>query len=94
MKSSKRVPIITIGAEGQQATIDLWCNSVTAQLVVAGDTITILTVNKTTKQCDEERMKGDDDLLASLQQVTHWQRDDHALTLTGGKTIRFLSQTN
>ena len=93
MKGSKRVPVLSIGPKGE-AAIDLWCNSVAAQLVVANSTITILAGEKTAKQCDAARMKSDDDLLAALLQVTNWRRDGHVLTLSGGKTLRFLSATN
>jgi heat shock protein HslJ len=93
MKGSKRVPILTIGAKGE-AAIDLWCNSVQAQLLVAGGTITIVPGEKTEKQCDPARMKGDDDLLEALTQVTNWRRNGQVLTLSGGKTLRFRSATN
>lgn len=74
MKGSKRVPILGIGPKGETA-IDLWCNSVEAQIVVVESTITILTGQKTERQCDPARMRGDDDLLAALQQVTSWRRE-------------------
>ncbi len=94
MKGSKRVPILGIGSQGEAATIDLWCNSVAAQLVVAANTITIVTGAKSDNQCDAARMKGDDDLLAALQQVTTWHREGPVLTLSGGATLRFLATTN
>jgi heat shock protein HslJ len=93
MKGSKRVPILEIKGKGE-AAIDLWCNSVEAQVVVAESTITILTGRKTDRQCDPARMRGDDDLLAALQQVTSWRREGHVLTLRGGKTLRFYQHTN
>jgi heat shock protein HslJ len=93
MKGSKRVPMLTIGSRGE-AEIDLWCNSVKAQLVIAADTITILTGAKTDRQCEPARMKGDDDLLAALLEVTHWQRNDDVLILSGSKTLRFVAATN
>jgi heat shock protein HslJ len=88
MKGSKRVPIIEVGASGE-ASIDMWCNTVKAQLVVAGDTITVVTGTKTDRQCTPERVRGDDDLLAVLGQVTNWRRDDELLTLRGARTVRF-----
>jgi heat shock protein HslJ len=93
MKGSKRVPILTIGSQGE-AEIDLWCNSVKAQLVIAGNTITILTGSKTDRQCEPARMKGDDDLLAALLEVTEWRRDGEVLILSGGKTLRFRMASN
>jgi heat shock protein HslJ len=88
MKGSKRVPILEIGSRGE-ASIDLWCNTIKAQLVVANDTITIVTGAKTERQCAPERMRGDDELLASLGQVTNWRREGDLLTLRGPRTIRF-----
>jgi len=88
MKGSKRVPMLDIGANGE-ASIDLWCNTVKAQLVVADDTITILPGTKTDRQCTADRMRGDDDLLAVLVQVTNWRRDGDLLTLRGARIMRF-----
>jgi heat shock protein HslJ len=93
MKGSKRVPILGIGPKGETA-IDLWCNSVEAQIVVVDSTITILTGQKTERQCDPARMRGDDDLLAALQEVTSWRREGDVLMLRGGKTLRFRQTTN
>jgi heat shock protein HslJ len=93
MKGSKRIPILTIGPRGE-TTIDLWCNSVAGQITVAASTLTITTGAKTDRQCDPARMKGDDDLLEALEQVTTWRRDGQVLTLSGGKTLRFRSATN
>jgi heat shock protein HslJ len=93
MKGAKRIPGIEIGARGE-ATIDLWCNTVRAQLVVVDDTITILTGQKTERQCEPERMRGDEELMAALEQVTNWQFDGDVLTLRGGKSLRFRPATN
>lgn len=88
MKGSKRVPMLDIAANGE-VSIDLWCNTVKAQLVVADDTITILPGTKTERQCTPDRMRGDDDLLAALTQITNWRRDGDLLTLRGARTMRF-----
>jgi heat shock protein HslJ len=93
MKGSKRVPILGIGPKGE-AAIDLWCNSIEAQIVVVESTISIMTGQKTDRQCDPARLRGDDDLLAALQQVTGWRREGDVLTLRGGKTLRFRQPTN
>jgi heat shock protein HslJ len=93
MKGSKRTPILTIGPGGD-ATIDLWCNTVEGQIVVAANTLKFSAVAKTEKQCDAARMKGDEDLLAALAQVSSWRRDGQVLTLSGGKTLRFRPATN
>ena len=93
MKGSKRVPSLDI-AENGLAEIELWCGSVKGQLVVAGDTITILTGAKTERSCTPERMRGDDDVLAALTEVTNWRREGEYLVLTGARTMRFRLQTN
>ena len=93
MKGSKRVPSLDI-AENGLADIELWCSSVKGQLVVAGDTVTILTGAKTERSCTPERVRGDDDVLAGLTEVTNWRREGEFLVLTGARTMRFRLQTN
>jgi heat shock protein HslJ len=93
MKGSKRVPVMTIGRNGE-AAIDLWCNSVEGQIVVVDSTITVMTGAKTERTCDAARVRGDDDLLAALLQATSWTRDGDVLTLRGAKTLRFRQATN
>ena len=93
MKGSKRVPILGIGPNGETA-IDLWCNSIEAQIVVVGSTISIMTGRKTDRQCDPARMRSDDDLLAALLQVTSWRREGAVLMLRGEKTLRFRQASN
>jgi heat shock protein HslJ len=88
MKGSKRVPILQIESKGE-ASIDLWCNTVPAQLVVADSTITVILGSPTQKQCDRERMQADQDLLEALQQVTSWRRQDDLLVLQGERSLRF-----
>src|SRR5689334_2698497 len=78
MKGSKRVPMLDIRADGA-VLIDLWCNSVEGQIVVADDTITILTGAKTDRPCTPERERGDQDVLSALEQVTNWRRDGDSL---------------
>lgn len=93
MKGSKRVPSLDI-AENGLADIELWCNAVKGQLIVAGDTITILTGARTERPCTPERMRGDDDMLTALTEVTNWRREGEFLVLTGARTMRFRMQTN
>ena len=93
MRGSKQVPSLDIATNGA-AEIVLWCNTVRAQLVVAGDTITILTGPKTERQCPPERMRGDAAMLSALTQATHWRREGDALILSGGPSLRFRLQTN
>jgi heat shock protein HslJ len=94
MRGSKKVPIIDIGDAGA-AEIELWCNSVKAQLIVAADTITIITGEASARQCAPERAHADEDFLAALNEVTNWRMEGSALVLTGGsRTLRFRTQTN
>ena len=93
MKGSKRVPMLEIDPKGI-ADIDLWCNSVKGQMVVAGDTITIVTGPKTAYACPPERAQADDDVLSALNEVTSWRRDGDVLVLIGSRTMRFRLQTN
>src|SRR5689334_17936931 len=93
MKGSKRVPMLDIDGKGV-AEIDLWCNSVKGQLIVAGDTITIITGEKTARTCPPERAQADDDVLAALNEVTSWRREGDVLVLIGTRTMRFRLQTN
>ena len=93
MRGSKRIPMLVIGAQGD-TSIEAWCNTVKAQMVVAGDTLTILTGGKTEEQCAAERVRADDEFLAALTEVTHWRRDGDVLTLRGAKTLRFHTLTH
>jgi heat shock protein HslJ len=93
MKGSKRVPMLEVDEKGL-ADIDLWCGSVKGQMVIAGDTITILTGNKSEGSCPPERAQADDDMLAALNQVTNWKREGEILTLIGARSMRFRLQTN
>ena len=93
MRGSKKIPVVDIGQNGA-AEIDLWCNSVKGQMVVAGDTITILTGARTERPCTPERMRGDDDMLTALTEVTNWRREGEFLVLTGARTMRFRMQAN
>ena len=93
MRGSKRVPMLVVGAKGE-AKIEGWCNNVEAQLVVAADTLTILTGASSEQQCPADRMRADEELMAMLMEITHWRRDGDVLTLRGTKTLRFRSLTN
>jgi heat shock protein HslJ len=93
MKGSKRVPSLDIDDKGL-VEIELWCNSLKGQMIVAGDTITILTGEKTERSCAPERAHGDDEILAALNEATTWRREGDVLVLVGTRTIRFRLQTN
>jgi heat shock protein HslJ len=93
MKGSKRVPILQIESRNE-ASIELWCNTVPAQMVLADNTITIILGSPTEKQCDPDRMQADQDLLEALQQVTTWRRQDDLLVLQGERSLRFHLSSN
>lgn len=93
MKGSKRLPSLDIRADGA-TEIDLWCNRVEGQIMVSRDAITITTGEKTEQQCGPERMRGDDDILAALSQVTNWRLQGDTLILSRPRTIRFRMETN
>ena len=93
MRGSKRIPMLDIKADGA-VLIDLWCNSVQAKMVVAGDTLTVLTGAKTNHACTLERERGDAEMLGALEQVTGWRRDGDALVLVGPQRLRFVRATN
>jgi heat shock protein HslJ len=93
MRGSKKLPVLDIGQNGA-AEIELWCNSVKAQLVVAANTITIITGEMSSRQCPPDYARADDELLSALNQVTNWRMEDCVLVFTGGKTLRFRMQTN
>jgi heat shock protein HslJ len=94
LRGSKKVPILDIGDTGS-AEIELWCNAVKAQLIVAGDTITIVTGEASARQCAPDRARADEDLLAAFNEITSWRMERSALVLIGGShTLRFRTQTN
>jgi hypothetical protein len=93
MKGTRRVPVFEIDKSGQ-GSIDLWCASVQAQFIVAGNTVTILIGNKTEKQCSPELTKADEDMVKALEAVTTWRRSGTTLILNGGKPMQFRMATN
>jgi META domain len=93
MKGSKRVPSLDIRAGGV-GSIDLWCDSVQAQFVVAGDTVTILMGQKSGESCTPEREQADAELQAALEQVTNWRQEGDTLVLIGPQQLRFSRPLN
>jgi heat shock protein HslJ len=96
MKGSKQIPSMDIGPRGQ-ASIKLWCNTVTGQFVVVEGTVTILTGPKTERQCPAERMRGDEEMLSALTRVTNWRRDGTVVEFEGpdvARPMRFRLPTN
>ena len=96
MRPAKRVPILTVAANGD-ATIDLWCKTVTARVELSDTTIKIepgplpegLPDMIGNGQCTPERMQADQDLLAVITQVNSWRTQGSALVLVGLTTLKF-----
>ena len=93
MPGSKRIPNMDIDAKGMIA-VEMWCNRVEGQVVVAGDTITVMTGQPTDRTCPPERARGDADFLEALNAVTGWRREGDLVRLIGPKTLRFRVSTN
>ena len=93
MPGSKRVPNMDVAANGAIA-LQMWCNRIEGQLVIAADTVTVLTGQATDQQCSPARMRGDADLIDALAQVTNWRRQGNSLVLIGPRTLRFRLPTN
>jgi heat shock protein HslJ len=93
MPGSKRVPIMNVADDGKIA-LEMWCNKVDGQVVVAGDTITVVTGPPTERACTPERASGDTELLDALNAVTNWKREGDVVRLIGPKTLRFRVPTN
>jgi heat shock protein HslJ len=93
MRGSKRIPNIDVAANGTIA-LEMWCNRVEGQFVVAGDTVTVITGQATERQCPPERVEGDAQLLSALAEVTGWRRQGDTLTLIGPRSLRFKVPSN
>lgn len=93
MPGSKRIPSMDVAANGA-IVLEMWCNRIEGQLVVAADTITVLTGQATERQCPPSRASADADLLAALTDVTNWRRQGDYVLLIGRKTLRFRLPTN
>jgi META domain len=93
MRGSKRIPIIEIEENGM-ASIDLWCASARAQVIVGDNSITIAPGDLQSPQCDPERQSRDEELLAALAQVTNWRRNGELIELLGATPLRFRLMTN
>lgn len=93
LKGSKRVPFVEI-AENGTATIDMWCDSVQSQFVVAADTLTVLIGQKTQRNCSPEQARADGELLDALQQATNWKREGDGVVLIGARQLKFSRSSN
>lgn len=93
MPGSKRIPNMDVAANGA-IVLEMWCNRIEGQFVVAGDTITVLTGQATERPCPPERLRRDAELLAALTGVTSWRRAGSFVSLIGPQTLRFRVPTN
>jgi hypothetical protein len=101
MRPGKRMPSLTIEANGD-ARVDLWCKSMPARVEIADSSVKIeagplpeeLPNMQSAGQCTPERIKADEDMLASLVQMTEWRREDDAIVLIGPTTMKFRPATN
>lgn len=93
MPGSKRIPNMDVGANGTIA-LEMWCNRVEGQVIIAGDTITVLTGETTNRPCPPERARGDAELLSALTEVTGWRRQGSTVMLIGPRTLRFRLPSN
>jgi heat shock protein HslJ len=93
MRGSKRIPNMDVDTKGLIA-MEMWCNRIEGQFVVAADTVTVLTGQATQRACPPERAQGDEQLLTALSQVTNWRRRGDTLELIGPRTLRFRLPTN
>jgi len=93
MRGSKRIPMLEI-AENGAASIDLWCASARAQVIVADHSIRIAPGDLSNAQCDPDSQSRDAELLAALAQVTNWWRNGEAIEFSGATPLRFHLMTN
>ena len=101
MRPGKRMPILTVEANGD-ARIDLWCRTVPARVEISDMAMKIeaaplpeeLPAMQGAGQCTPERIKADEEMLASIVQVTEWRREGDTILLTGQATMKFRAATN
>ena len=93
MPGSKRIPNIEIAGNGA-IVLEMWCNRVEGQVVVAGDTITAVLGQPTERSCTEEQMGRDAELLKTFTEITNWRREGDDLVLIGPQTLRFKEATH
>ena len=93
MPGSKRIPNMDIAGNGKIA-LEMWCDRVEGQVVVAGDTITVITGQPSGRPCPADRARSDNELLDALNAVTNWRRQGDAVVLVGPRTLRFKVPSN
>lgn len=93
LPGSRRVPIFEIHANGK-ASIDLWCNSGSAEVTVTGNEIRFVLGPMREERCTPDRSERDVALAKALTEMTHWRLQDDIVTLVGPTTLRFRISTH
>ena len=93
MRGGKRVPVLSVEPNGR-AQIDLWCKRGQGDVMIAGETVTVLIGAMRDESCTPERAQADEDMIAALSGATNWSARGDVVTLTGAKTLRFRAATN
>ena len=101
MRPGKRMPILAVEANGE-ARIDLWCRTVPGRVEIADMSMKIeaaplpeeLPAMQGAGQCTPERIKADEEMLASIVQATEWRREGDTILLIGQVTLKFRAATN
>jgi heat shock protein HslJ len=62
--------------------------------VVVNDTITVVAGPQTERSCAPDRVRGDQEMMEALQQVTNWRREGDSVVLIGPRNLRFRLPTN
>jgi len=101
MRPGKRMPGLNVEPNGN-ARIDLWCRTVTARIEISDAAIKVeagsLPENppemQSAGQCTPERIQADEELFATLAQVTAWRREGENIVLEGPKPLRFYQSSH
>lgn len=93
MRGGKRVPILSVEQNGR-AQIDLWCKRGQGQMVIAGDTVTIIVGDMRDESCTPERAQADEQMIAALNAATTWSFRGDVVTFAGGAALRFRAAAN
>ncbi|MGB7715764.1 MAG: hypothetical protein WBL81_12520 [Pseudolabrys sp.] len=96
MRPGKRMPILLVEPNGN-SKIDLWCKAVSARVTISDMSMKIepeslpeeLPEMLSAGQCTPERVQADQELLATLTQVTGWQRQNGNIVLLGPTELKF-----
>lgn len=101
MLPAKRMPTLNVAPDGN-ATIGLWCKTVTARVELSDQAIKIepgplpeaLPEMMGNGQCAEPRVQADQEMLVALSQVTAWRSQGREVILVGWKTLKFRPASN